>query len=250
VDLRIRTKDGRDLPSAWSRVRLSNNDMIFIGIDLTERVREEQERVLLAAAIEQSMDAMAIADVNGKIQYVNPAFESLNSCSREKVMGVDIASVLASDRRQKWCERRDSRRNRRRRPVERTSAAERGEGKIELDTTITPLRDSRGAIADYLIIERDVTRERELERHLAASRKMEIIGTLAGGIAHDLNNILNPVLISAEAVMAEIPEDSPLRPDIRSFSRQGSEGRIWSARSCPLPPGRRGGARPSGWAPL
>ena len=225
VDLRIRTKDGRDLPSAWSRVRLSNNDMIFIGIDLTERVREEQERVLLAAAIEQSMDAMAIADVNGKIQYVNPAFESLNSCSREKVMGVDIASVLASDRRQKWVKGE----------IHGAIAGggqwkgllqrKGGEGKIELDTTITPLRDSRGAIADYLIIERDVTRERELERHLAASRKMEIIGTLAGGIAHDLNNILNPVLISAEAVMAEIPEDSPLRPDIRIILEAGIRGK-------------------------
>ena len=54
---------------------------------------------------------------------------------------------------------------------------------------------------------------------------MEIIGTLAGGIAHDLNNILNPVLMSAEAVMAEIPEDSPLRPDIRIILEAGNRGK-------------------------
>jgi signal transduction histidine kinase len=79
---------------------------------------------------------------------------------------------------------------------------------------------------------RDVTearvaeeRQRELERQLLHSQKLEALGTLAGGIAHDLNNTLMPILVLSELVMKEMPEDSGERQDLETVVQAGRHGR-------------------------
>jgi PAS domain S-box-containing protein len=212
-DIRIKTKDGRDLHSAWANVRLSGGDKIGIGIDLTERIEAEKERIRLAAAVEQSSDSLAIADSGGTIQYVNAAFEAIHDCTRQEVMGRHIADVLT--------EGDDLHEAKVRSELQEAIAGGRqwsvhlkkvhGNKIVELDLRLTPFKDPLGNITNYFINERDVTKEMNLERHLRTSQKMEVIGALAGGIAHDMNNILTPMILNTEMVLADIPEQSPAR---------------------------------------
>lgn len=69
----------------------------------------------------------------------------------------------------------------------------------------------------------DISEKRQLEEQLRQSQKMEAIGTLAGGVAHDLNNILSGIVGYPELILADIPEDSPLRKPILTMQNSGQK---------------------------
>ncbi|HAI52565.1 MAG TPA: hypothetical protein DCL99_04655, partial [Firmicutes bacterium] len=68
---------------------------------------------------------------------------------------------------------------------------------VEVDLAVSPVRDEKGLIAHHVILASDVTREAALVQQVIQSQKLEAIGTLAGGIAHDLKNILSPIVLNA-----------------------------------------------------
>jgi hypothetical protein len=64
--------------------------------------------------------------------------------------------------------------------------------------SISPVFDGHGKVTHFVVVKEDITERRELEEHLRRSQRMEAVGTLASGIAHDLNNILSPMLLAPE----------------------------------------------------
>lgn len=89
---------------------------------------------------------------------------------------------------------------------------------LYIDVYKAPFRDENGNLIGTVGCARDITREKKaeeerikLEAKLQQAQKMEAVGTLAGGIAHDLNNILFPISGYAEMLLQDVPEDSPLR---------------------------------------
>ena len=95
----------------------------------------------------------------------------------------------------------------------------------ELDVAVSPVRDSSGAVTNYVIVCRDVTTEAILELQLRQAHKMEAIGTLAGGIAHDFNNILAGILGNAELALDEAPEGSAMQHNLEQIFKAGQRGR-------------------------
>ncbi|MBA3850591.1 MAG: hypothetical protein C0502_11460, partial [Opitutus sp.] len=71
--------------------------------------------------------------------------------------------------------------------------------------TIAPVRTGRGAITHFVAVKEDITDERHLEQQLARAQRLESIGLLASGIAHDLNNVLTPILLSVELLKSGYP---------------------------------------------
>jgi len=92
---------------------------------------------------------------------------------------------------------------------------ERKDGEIlTLLSTATPYRDKEGKIAEYRGILRDVTQQKKLEQQLLQSQKMEAVGQLAGGVAHDFNNILQAIIGYGSLLQMKMSKDDPLRHNV------------------------------------
>jgi PAS domain S-box-containing protein len=101
---------------------------------------------------------------------------------------------------------------------------------VVLETSGVPILEKDGKFAGYRGIDRDITERKRAEEDLKnfevrvqRMEKMEALGTLAGGVAHDLNNILSGIVGYPDLILAELPGDSPLRESILAIKRSGQK---------------------------
>ena len=87
-----------------------------------------------------------------------------------------------------------------------------------LETHATPLRDQDGGITSILAITRDNTARKELETEFVHAQKMDVVGQLAGGVAHDFNNVLGIIIGFSELIMRDIGSGSPLHKSVLTIS--------------------------------
>jgi len=161
--------------------------------DVTERRRAAESQTLLATAVEQSAEMIVVTDVAGLIQYVNPAFERTTGYALSEVRGETprlLKSGLqeAAVYKQLW---------------DTINAGQVWKGRLinkrkdgvqyTIDSTISPVRDTQGKIIRYIALSRDITYEQAIEEQLRQVQKMDAVGRLAGGVAHDFNNMLTVI---------------------------------------------------------
>jgi two-component system cell cycle sensor histidine kinase/response regulator CckA len=173
--------------------------------DITERVRAEASHALLVMAVEHTAETIMITDHAGTILYANPTFE--------KTSGYTRAEALGQNPRLSKSGKHDAEFYRRMWAVLAAGQVwsgdminKRKDGTFyEEDVNISPVRDAAGEIVNYIAVKRDITEQKKLEAQLRRTQRLESIGTLAGGIAHDLNNALAPIMMSAEMLRLEFP---------------------------------------------
>jgi PAS domain S-box-containing protein len=184
----------------------------------------EQERLRLGAAVEQASDSVAMVDLDGTIQYVNAAFESINKITRDKAMGGSYFDFVAGKSQSLAAIREAIAQGR---PWHgHLSGSIAGGRPVELEVTISPAMDPMGKVIGGLITEKDVTQENALQRQVRQSQKMEALGTLAGGITHDFNNILSTIFINTELAMLDLDPTNPARrslPIVLQAANRGKE---------------------------
>ncbi len=95
---------------------------------------------------------------------------------------------------------------------------------FEEEATISPVKDESGQIVNYVAVKRDVTKEALLQKQLLQAQKMEALGTLAGGVAHDFNNILTVVMGFAELLLAEKDHEHPEYSDLEKIFHSATRG--------------------------
>ncbi len=92
-----------------------------------------------------------------------------------------------------------------------------------LETSVALIRDSASNPIGFRGIARDVTEEKRIKDQLQRAEKMETVGTLAGGVAHDLNNLLSGIVSYPELLLMQLPEDSPFRQPIATIQKSGEK---------------------------
>lgn len=178
------------------------------------RARLDKAHRLLSTAVEQTAEMVTITDTKGTILYVNPAFERITGYSQAEVIGQNPRLLKSGQHdaafyQELWATI-SSGQVWRGRLVNRKK-----DGSLYTEeATITPVRDENDVIINYVAVKHDITHELRLEEQLRQSQKMEAVGQLAGGVAHDFNNILQAILGYTDMAMASLLEDSPAYTDL------------------------------------
>jgi two-component system cell cycle sensor histidine kinase/response regulator CckA len=224
LDKRFLRRDGR---VAWGRLTASAardtiGQMVYgVGMvqDITATKAAEAELRRLAAAVDQTADTVVISDLEGRVVYVNPAFERALGYARSELVGQPpeaTASIFGASTLDPaiWTDL----------AAGRSWAGElqnrRKDGTVlDVNVVLTLVRGEDGTPIGTVGVGRDVSRERQLQRQLRAAEKMEAVGQLAGGIAHDFNNLLTVVRGSAELHLLGHAEGDPERADLVEIER-------------------------------
>ncbi|BDD87873.1 PAS domain S-box protein [Desulfofustis limnaeus] len=185
--------------------------------DNTERRQADAERERLLLAIEQAEEMIVITNPNGDIQYVNPAFERVTGYTRNEVIGQN-SRILKSGKQNP-----DFYRN----LWKTISGGATFKGRIvnkrkngtffTEEVTISPVRDPSGQIVNYVAVKHDITEHLRLADQLQQSQKMESVGRLAGGVAHDYNNMLGVIIGYTELALEKVDRSDPLHTDLHEI---------------------------------
>jgi PAS domain S-box-containing protein len=164
---------------------------------LMQNLRQSEERY--RTLFEESTDAILIVKPEGEVIAANPSCEQIFGFSRDDLVGSDVIELYCNHRdRQKF--RSGLERNGYVRDFEWRVRRKDGSERVCLLSSAA-WKDEHGATMAHFSIVRDVTDVRRLERKLRHSQKMEAVGTLAGGIAHDVNNLLQVMLGQADMLL-------------------------------------------------
>jgi len=203
------------------RIQITRKDEVGILADHFNRMQNEIKQTIeslrrsekkLSTTLNSIGDAVISTDVEMRITRMNPNAEKLTGWSSEEAIAQPLAAVLRLVNEKT------------REPVEDPAKAVLDTGKIVTlsnDTLLlakngsehpiadsaAPIRNEEGLILGVVLVFRDVAAERDMQEQLLQSRKMDTIGQLAGGVAHDFNNMLGGIIGSAELLKRRLPED-------------------------------------------
>jgi PAS domain S-box-containing protein len=206
-------KDGKIIPVETTISLLTTPDGDFKGSiticrDITKRKLAEQERDRLATAVTQADESVVITDRNARIIYCNPALERLTGYGCGELLGSSIDMLL-----KQYLDRGHFNKI-----IEQLNSGETWKGHIiikaregtayDQHATISPMKSEQGHLTHFIFVMHDMTEQLKLEKKLRQVHKMEAIGTLAGGIAHEFNNIIGAIMGYTDMALAELDEQS------------------------------------------
>ena len=219
-DLPLETHDGHSIAVEFvSNVYLvDQNKIIQCNIrDITAHKRAKAERKRLMAAIEQAGEAIVMTDAQGNIQFVNPAFEQTTGYSRKEAVGQN-PRILKSGEQDEFFYRNLWETISGGRIWAGRMVNKRKDGTLYTEeATISPVRDSVGQIVNYVAVKRDISDQLRLASQFQQAQKMEAVGMLAGGVAHDYNNMLSVILGYTELALNKVDPAQPLHADLEEI---------------------------------
>ncbi|MEJ2052670.1 MAG: PAS domain S-box protein, partial [Calditrichaceae bacterium] len=208
-EFRLKRKDGSTFWASITAVAVYNDKgelRYYDGMieDINERKRvedaliesEEKYRIL----VERATDGILIIK-KGKVAYANPRMSMISGYSGEELLGASLTSFLEDEEIEKLDEYDKNRKNKKEAASTYEIILHHKEGrKVVTEVNISPIT-YEGEPADLVFL-RDISVRRHFEIQLRQTHKMEAIGHLAGGVAHDFNNILT--VINGHAELAQL----------------------------------------------
>ncbi|MEW6303052.1 MAG: PAS domain S-box protein [Verrucomicrobiota bacterium] len=188
-----------------------------------ERIWSTEQIQQQAALLDESTDAIFVRDLDQRITYWNRGAQRLYGWKAGEVLGKRASEILYKDKSEQ---------------AERARAAvmEKGEWIGELNQVTREgkeivvlsrrslMRDAEGKPRSVLQINSDITEKKQLETQFLRTQRLESIGTLAGGIAHDLNNVLAPMIMAVQLLRMNQNDDSTtkLLDTLESSAQRGA----------------------------
>jgi PAS domain S-box-containing protein len=173
------------------------------------------------ALVNYANEAIFIAQ-DGLIKFPNPKTTELTGYSESELTGMPFERYLHPDDREMVMQRHRERLEGGAPPFKysfRIINKQKREIWVQIHTTRI-VWDGRGASLNFLS---DISEEKKLAEHLQRAERMETVGMLAGGVAHDLNNILSGLVSYPDLLLMDLPEDSPLRDPILTMQSSGKK---------------------------
>ncbi|MBP2670871.1 MAG: multi-sensor hybrid histidine kinase [candidate division NC10 bacterium] len=213
-------KDGTEFPAeaTISKFTVKGQTVMSVRLrDITRRKQAEAGLHRLAVLVESSDDAITGLGLDGAIVTWNGGAGRLYGYAAPEVVGRPFALLVQPDGHAELS-----------RLFERVLRGEHvvnyetvgwtkaGAG-VDVSLSVSPIKDSGGAITGISVIGRDITQRKRLEAQVKQAQKMEAVGTLAGGIAHDFNNLLGIIAGDAELAAVRIPNASPAQDHLRDL---------------------------------
>ena len=227
LDARVRGSSQVDLLESLKKV---TNQMIdSVSTEIAERKKAEEEVTESEARLKNILDSIQtgiviIDEETRQIVDANPAALKMMETSKEQVIGNRCHKFMcdADDHQCPVCDLGQHVDN-----SQRELLAIEGKRVPILKTVISVNLDGRRHLLESFINMTELKKAEEekgkLEDHLKRAEKMEAIGTLAGGVAHDLNNILSGIVSYPELLLLDLPEESPLRSPLLTIQNSGKK---------------------------
>ena len=187
-----------------------------------EKLQRSEER--FRAVVDNSPTKIHIKDMEGRYLLVNPLAEKLFGVTEADALGKTSQEIFprpladtfkAHDQAVVECGR----------PIEQEEVWDEEDGRHSYLTVKFPIFDSAGEMTGIGAIGTDITERKKIEAQLSQSQKMDSLGSLAAGIAHDLNNTLTPVLGLTELVLDDLPAGSRARANLEQVLVAGERGK-------------------------
>lgn len=189
--------------------------------DFTQRKQAEERLVEQATLLDQAQDAIVVRDLQHNVVYWNKGAERCYGWTAEEARGRNARDLMYAEQEHG--------------SFEDASAAVMKDGEwrgelrqrtrdgrpVMVEARWSLLRDALGNPKSVLAINSDVTEKKNLEKQFLRAQRLESLGTLAGGIAHDLNNVLSPIVMTASSLALD--ESDPERAEDLSLLRRSAE---------------------------
>jgi len=222
--IRLLQSDGSHLP-VLVRGQLQRESGRIFGVftDLSVVERAEEQIREQAALIDQAHEAMVVRDLDDRITFWSKGAERLYGWSAGEALGRRFDDLLGVDAVQY--------------NVAKTVVIHNGAGNAEIkkttaagatvivDSSWTLLYDEQGQQKAIFSIDTDITERKHFEQQLLRTQRLDSLGTLAGGIAHDLNNLLLPIRLGVSLLKRLDPDERSLRAieNIERCAKRGSD---------------------------
>lgn len=210
-----RAKDGSIVPIeiAVGKAVLTDGEVVYIANcrDITSRLKVESKLRKQAEIIAQMQDGLLVVGEDRQIRECNPILAAAIGSPREEIIGCQISELV--DLRFDQGVEPD-------RILQETASKGNWHGvvdvinrqgrEIKADVLIFPVVEPDGTTVFSLIV-RDITARYEAETRIAQTQKIEALGRLAGGVAHDINNLLFPIFMNLESALEAVGEHGALQ---------------------------------------
>jgi PAS domain S-box-containing protein len=209
AEVQFKGHDGQMIDSLLFIRKIAGPDKEFLYViarDVSEEKKKELDLLRFSNVVHYTVNPIQITDAKARMIYVNPAFEKATGFSKEELIGAN-PNILSSSKYSKefWAKVWGTISNGKVWNGEIENRRKNGE-LLYTQLLISPIIDADGEVVGYLGAHRDITKQKQLEQQLMHSQKMESIGTLAAGIAHEVGNPLTSISSVVQVLLRTTPD--------------------------------------------
>jgi PAS domain S-box-containing protein len=190
-----------------AELRLANESL---QAEIAERKAREMKITEQAALLGHARDAITVRGLDDQVIYWNRSAERIYGWSAAEAVGRNIVELCYGDDRSQFEKAKEGLYEKGEWSGELHHRTKEGRERV-VDSRWTLVRDENGHPQSIFVINTDITEKKRLERQYLHAQRLESIGTLASGIAHDLNNVLSPILMAIQLLQLRLADEDSHR---------------------------------------